>query len=290
MTVIRVAPGIEKHFFMASNEFARDPSIPARAAKVYIYLVSHQEGWEVSVRSVAKATGMGKNTVAAALRDLESAGFIDRTQVKDESGHFAGTEYVIHRERQPRTQNGDTDDDNRNPKNGTRNDQQEYDVDAGQDRNPKNGTPENGQPFFGSHKKTNSLKKNNDQEDQQEKPPIVPHGGRAPYPASFEEFWKTYPRRVGKRTAFKAWERAIKRAGEEEILFGAQALARDPNLPQEQFIPHPTTWLNRDGWEDAQMPSADPVAKSAEDYLAEWGIEDDSQDWLEGEVIDGDLL
>ena len=121
-------------------------------------------------------------------------------------------------------------------------------------------------------------------------PPIVPHGGRAPYPASFEEFWKTYPRRVGKRTAFKAWERAIKRAGEEEILVGAQALAKDPNLPQEQFIPHPTTWLNRDGWEDTQMPSADPVAKSAEDYLAEWGIEDDSQDWLEGEVIDGELL
>ncbi|WP_044027243.1 helix-turn-helix domain-containing protein [Corynebacterium glutamicum] len=116
-------------------------------------------------------------------------------------------------------------------------------------------------------------------------PPIVPHGGRAPYPASFEEFWNTYPRRVGKRTAFKAWERAIKRAGEEEILFGAQALARDPNLPQEQFIPHPTTWLNRDGWEDAQMPSAEPDSMSAADYMAAWGIGADQGDVIEGEVV-----
>ncbi|WP_211438947.1 helix-turn-helix domain-containing protein [Corynebacterium glutamicum] len=119
-------------------------------------------------------------------------------------------------------------------------------------------------------------------------PPIVPHGGRTTYPASFEEFWKTYPRRVGKRTAFKAWERAIKRAGEEEILFGAQALARDPNLPQEQFIPHPTTWLNRDGWEDAQMPSAEPDSMSAADYMAVWGIGSDQGDVIEGEVVDVD--
>lgn len=160
MTVLRIAAGIEKNFFMASNEFARDPSITPRAAKVYIYLISHREGWKVSVRSVAKATGLGKNTVAAALRDLEDAGFIDRQQLKDGSGQFAGTEYVVHQQRQvrqPCPKNGDTVDDNRNPKTGTRSDQQEQDESAGSDRYPKNGTPQNGTPFSGSHKKTNSL-------------------------------------------------------------------------------------------------------------------------------------
>jgi hypothetical protein len=25
-------------------------------------------------------------------------------------------------------------------------------------------------------------------------------------------------------------------------------------LPEREFIPHPTTWLNRDGWEDDPLP------------------------------------
>lgn len=291
MTVLRIAPATNKQFFMASNDFARDPDISSRACKVYIYLISHSEGWQVTVRSVATATGLGKNTVASALRDLEQAGFIDRHQLKDSSGQFAGVEYLVHRERQPRPKNGDTGTEthnDRNPKSGNRNDQQKQDNNAGQPRNPKNGNPDNGNPESGSHKKTNSLEKINLQEDQEENtPPIVPQGGQRPtYPEAFELFWKTYPRRVGKRAAFKAWEKARKRAGEEDILFGAEALARDPNLPEERFIPHPTTWLNRDGWEDAQMPALEQGPKSADDYLAEWGIADDSPEWVEGEVVE----
>lgn len=180
MTVLKMAPGIEKHFFIGSNDFARDPLISPRACKVYIYLVSHSEGWEVTVRTVAKATGMGKNTVAAALQDLEQAGFIKRTRVKDEKGLFAGVEYLIFRERQPCPKNRDTEENdqlNHSPKSGTRNDQEEQDDSAGQSQYPQNGTPENGRPESGSHKKTNSFKKTKDQEDQEEDPPVVPQGG-----------------------------------------------------------------------------------------------------------------
>lgn len=296
MTVLRIAPMKNQHFFMASNDFARDPQITSRACKVYIYLISHSEGWEITVQSVAKATGLGKNTVASALRDLDEAGFIDRHQVQDEKGQFMGVEYLVHRERQPRPKKGDTDDENRNPKSGNRTDQQEQEDSAGQDRYPKNGNPENGNPFFGSHKKNNSFKKNNLKEDQEEKPPKVPHRGRAAYPDSFEKFWKTYPRRVGKRAAFKAWERAIKRDGEEVILLGAHLLAKDPNLPQEQFIPHPSTWLGRDGWLDDPLPGRGGPAvperrfgSSPEDWLppTRSDFDDDGEDFSTGyEVID----
>jgi hypothetical protein len=37
------------------------------------------------------------------------------------------------------------------------------------------------------------------------------------------------------------------------ILGGAVRLRDDPNREQ-QFTPHPTTWLNRDGWEDEPLP------------------------------------
>jgi len=68
----------------------------------------------------------------------------------------------------------------------------------------------------------------------------------------FDEFWETYPRKVGKETARKAFARAIRKTPIEMIL---QAIERQKQSSQWQkdngeFIPHPTTWLNRAGWED----------------------------------------
>lgn len=71
---------------------------------------------------------------------------------------------------------------------------------------------------------------------------------------AFARFWAAYPRRVGKRTARLAFDRALTRASANDIISGAVCLAEDPNLPEAQFIPHPTTWLNRDGWEDDRLP------------------------------------
>jgi hypothetical protein len=68
--------------------------------------------------------------------------------------------------------------------------------------------------------------------------------------ASFGEFWQTYPRRVGKRTAEKAWESAVHRADPFTVLLGARAFAAFTAGKDIKFVAHPTTWLNRDGWDD----------------------------------------
>jgi hypothetical protein len=70
----------------------------------------------------------------------------------------------------------------------------------------------------------------------------------------FDRFWAIYPRRVGKAKAAKAWQTAIRTTSPDLIVEGAQRLAADPNLPQAKFIPHPTTWLTRAGWEDDPYP------------------------------------
>lgn len=123
-----------------------------------------------------------------------------------------------------------------------------------------------------------------------DKPPIVPQRGRQNYPADFEEFWTAFPRRVGKRIAHRAWLKAVERTSVEEVLAGAQRFATDPNLPEERFIPHPTTWLNRDGWLDTPMPVQENAQKSVDDVLTEWGYAD-AQDgyFIDGEVVEGDI-
>lgn len=67
----------------------------------------------------------------------------------------------------------------------------------------------------------------------------------------FEQFWLAYPRKVGKPAAKKAFKSAMKRAGIEAI---AEGLGRwveyweDRSEPE--FVPHPSTWLNQDRWDD----------------------------------------
>lgn len=70
----------------------------------------------------------------------------------------------------------------------------------------------------------------------------------------FEDFWDAYPRKVGKQKARSKFTAACRRAPADHVIAGAHRLASDPNLPEAQFVPHPTTWLERDGWEDEPLP------------------------------------
>lgn len=69
----------------------------------------------------------------------------------------------------------------------------------------------------------------------------------------FAEFWSIYPRRVGKRAAEAAFHKAAGRSSVDEIVVGTRRYADDPNR-EPAFTAHPTTWLNRDGWQDDPCP------------------------------------
>ena len=67
----------------------------------------------------------------------------------------------------------------------------------------------------------------------------------------FEEFWQEYPRKTGKEAARRAWEKAAARVGAEPILKGLRAAVWPLD---NQFIPHPATWLNQGRWDDEAPP------------------------------------
>lgn len=71
----------------------------------------------------------------------------------------------------------------------------------------------------------------------------------------FERFWRTYPRRIGKGAARKSFEKSLKLASFEEIMAGLQRQLSYYATKEQQFIPHPTTWLNQERWADEpQVP------------------------------------
>jgi len=78
------------------------------------------------------------------------------------------------------------------------------------------------------------------------------------YPQAFEDWWNLYPRKQGKRKALNEWRRATKRVSRDELNSKTQRFADFHNHQgtDKQFIPLPTTWLNRDGWDDELIPRA----------------------------------
>ena len=87
---------------------------------------------------------------------------------------------------------------------------------------------------------------------------------------SFERFYRTYPKKVGKQDAMRAFRKAVKVAGGVEVvLAGVDRYAADPNLPPKQFIPNPSTWLNRGSWDDEPLPERDdaPAAAGTGDWM-----------------------
>jgi hypothetical protein len=69
----------------------------------------------------------------------------------------------------------------------------------------------------------------------------------------FDRFWSTYPRKVAKAAAKKAWEKAIRVANPDEIIAGAERYASDPNR-HPAYTAHPATWLNAHRWGDEPLP------------------------------------
>ena len=85
----------------------------------------------------------------------------------------------------------------------------------------------------------------------------------------FERFWKIYPRKVGgKSAALKSFIKALEQVTAEQILTAAEEYANRPNLPEMQYIPHPTTWLNQGRWaDDLSTETKNTPTSIAEDII-----------------------
>lgn len=89
------------------------------------------------------------------------------------------------------------------------------------------------------------------------RPQTTPENGLGSPPDAFEAFWRSYPRKVGKEAARKAFSKI--RVGKgllATMLAAIEAQKRSPDWRKEggQFIPHPATWLNQGRWQDEIAP------------------------------------
>lgn len=74
----------------------------------------------------------------------------------------------------------------------------------------------------------------------------------------FDEFWSTYPKKVGKKAAQNAWKKAKPDAELFKRIIQAVEAAKVSDQwtrGNGQYIPHPATWLNQGRWDDELDPA-----------------------------------
>lgn len=82
--------------------------------------------------------------------------------------------------------------------------------------------------------------------------------GSAAAPSLFSDFWILWPRTEGKIAASKAWAKAVTKIDDSTLLELVREYVNHPNRPDLEFIPHASSWLNGERWNDGP-----PVARSS---------------------------
>ena len=84
-----------------------------------------------------------------------------------------------------------------------------------------------------------------------------------PVTSTFDEWWKIYPKRVGKGAARLAFAKALKKTDALRLLEAAEQYAASRISADKQFTLNPATWLNQERWDDemttleSSLPDAD---------------------------------
>jgi len=78
----------------------------------------------------------------------------------------------------------------------------------------------------------------------------------------FLQFWKAYPKKVGKKAAEKSYKNISQSKEQLNIILNAiEKQKRSIQWEKEdgKYIPNPTTWLNQGRWDDELKPKPEPT-------------------------------
>lgn len=209
----------KNNFTIIDNSIFRNRTISYKAKGLLCQMLSLPDGWEWSVEGLAKLSTDGKSAVASALEELTKAGYFRREQrMKD--GKFDGYEYIVSEVQTsdfPFSENPSTE----NPST----------------ENPSTENP----PQLNTKESRTNLSRTN------------PSNNEDLYMSEFEELWKLYPRKQGKKKASDYYCKARKDGVTyEAIKKGVLEYRRyvSEGDYDEQFIKMGKTFFGQHAWED----------------------------------------
>lgn len=95
MPLIRGHHSFDDHFTQIPNQWLRDTRLSFKARGLLSLVMSHTQGWSLSIATLAAQNQEGKDAIRSAISELEEHGYLTRTQV-NEGGRFGESVWVTH--------------------------------------------------------------------------------------------------------------------------------------------------------------------------------------------------
>lgn len=93
---VKLFKGSRERFTQISNEIINDEKISLGAKGLYLYLMSKPDGWNYYIDDMVNRSTDTKYKVKLYLKELESAGYLQRKANKLKNGAFKGWNYFIY--------------------------------------------------------------------------------------------------------------------------------------------------------------------------------------------------
>lgn len=85
-----------KNYTVMSNYHLHEKDMSLKAKGLLSLMLSLPVDWDYSIDGLIKLSKDGKDSVTAAILELEKFGYLVRTQAKDKSGRFSGYDYDVY--------------------------------------------------------------------------------------------------------------------------------------------------------------------------------------------------
>lgn len=226
------------------TNITRDQQLSWKAKGLVAFLAGHVAGFRITREFITGASTDGEASVKAGLKELRDAGYLSYRR-----GYGEGT-YVLHRF--PRSQqSGRFPTQVENPTGWEITDKEDHPTEEVDQEGPSSpdGDGYGSQPPDQLPLSLPAL--------ESDSPPArtsanTRAANEAQYADEFETlFWPTYPRKIGKLAAHRAYVRARRNgATAPQLADGAAAFAAQVAGKEAQFIAHASTWLNGGRWMD----------------------------------------
>lgn len=157
--IIRSKKDPSEGWTIIHNGTVEDDSLPWDALGLLTYILRKPDNWTISVEHLASLRGAGRDKIKRMLRDLESAGYLQRTKGRNERGHWDWTRTIYDRSQGRQTSISDESSSNGNATDGKSGNGSASDGKAGSGKRTENavsgdsatnGSAVNGSPSDGS--------------------------------------------------------------------------------------------------------------------------------------------
>jgi len=204
------------------------------ALAIWCHLQSRSESWTLNPHQLRKHFQIGKDKIYSILNYLIRTNLLIRNVQLSAKGTHISTTYIV--------LNGDDFLDTERPVEDVHIDVQPL---------PDNPDPVQPDPVNTDIRKERDLERKEDYKEISLKDYSATEVARVTVDDAFEEFWKIYPVKKNKFRAKKIWERkkysTIVTLICKDIL---NRLANEAQWQDVQFIPHASTYLNNERWND----------------------------------------